>query len=215
MLAFMSAAAAVLAGPANASDGSSNAASLGIPSAYGPVAPAPAAKPPAKTQAGSERCETSTPSAQSREIIVCAIKPEGYRLNPDVMQAKRELRSGGRPVRRGQVPSGNNCATVGPMGCRGVPTINLLAVAATAGKIAGRLSKGEEVGSIFVTDPHPSEYQLYLEAKEAREKKEAEKKAAAEQSKTDRNTGEKARSDAPDGAGTSAAQVEPAQQARP
>jgi hypothetical protein len=82
------------------------------------------------------------------------------------------------------VSNGNNCSTVGPMGCRGVPTIDLLAAAVTAGKIADRLSKGQEIGSIFITDPHPSEYQLYLEAKKAREEKEAEKKAVAEKAKS-------------------------------
>jgi uncharacterized membrane protein YqiK len=55
--------------------------------------------------------------------------------------------------------------------------INLLAAAATLGEMADRLSKGQEVGSMFVTDPHPSEYQLYLEAKREREAKEAEAKA--------------------------------------
>jgi hypothetical protein len=45
--------------------------------------------------------------------------------------------------------------------------------------MAERLSKGQEIGSMFVTDPQPSEYQLYLEAKRAREAKEAEAAAKA------------------------------------
>jgi hypothetical protein len=57
--------------------------------------------------------------------------------------------------------------------------INLIAAAATAAEMAARLSKGQEIGSMFVTDPHPSEYQLYLEAKAEREAKEAEAKAKA------------------------------------
>jgi hypothetical protein len=65
------------------------------------------------------------------------------------------------------------------MGCRGGPTIDFLAVALTAAQMAERLSKGEEVGSMFVTDPHPSEYQLYKEVKKAREEKEADTAAAA------------------------------------
>jgi hypothetical protein len=40
-------------------------------------------------------------------------------------------------------------------------------------EIADRLSKGQEIGSIFVTEPQTSEYQLYLEAKKEREAKEA------------------------------------------
>ena len=65
------------------------------------------------------------------------------------------------------------------MGCRGGPTIDFLAVALTAAQMAERLSKGQEVGSMFETDPHPSEYQFYKEAKKAREEKEADSAAAA------------------------------------
>ena len=57
--------------------------------------------------------------------------------------------------------------------------INLLAAAATLAEMGERLSKGEEIGSMFVTDPHPSEYQLYLEAKHDREAAEAEKAKVA------------------------------------
>jgi hypothetical protein len=62
--------------------------------------------------------------------------------------------------------------------------INLVAAAATAAEMAKRLATGEEIGSMFVTDPHPSEYQLYLYAKarrEADEKERAAKKARAAQ----------------------------------
>jgi hypothetical protein len=44
--------------------------------------------------------------------------------------------------------------------------------------MAARLSKGQEIGSMFVTDPQPTEYQLYVEAKKRREAKEAEEEAA-------------------------------------
>ena len=37
---------------------------------------------------------------------------------------------------------------------------------------------GEEVGSMFVTDPNPTEYQLYMMAKARREAEEAERIAA-------------------------------------
>ena len=56
--------------------------------------------------------------------------------------------------------------------------INLIGVALTAAQMAERLAKGQEIGSMFVTDPHPSEYQLYVEAKKRRESKEEEKAAA-------------------------------------
>ena len=141
-------------------------------------APAPAAAtPPAKSP--DENCREAMAKADTREIVICAPKPQGYRLNPDVLQARREIRSGGRPTRPG--PGGfkdNPRCVVGPEGCH-YGGINLIGAALTASEMAARLSKGQEIGSMFQTDPHPSEYQLYLEAKREREAKEAEKKAKA------------------------------------
>jgi hypothetical protein len=55
--------------------------------------------------------------------------------------------------------------------------------------MAQRLSKGQEIGSMFQTQPTSSEYQLYLEAKKQREEAEANKaakaKAAAAQAAAD------------------------------
>jgi hypothetical protein len=65
------------------------------------------------------------------------------------------------------------------MGCGPQAGINLIGAALTAAEIASRLAKGQEVGSMFVTDPHRSEYQLYLEAKKRREDKEAAAAAKA------------------------------------
>ena len=142
--------------------------------ASGQAAPAPSTK---STSTTSERdCSPPKPDPNSREIVICAVKPEGYRLNPDVMEAKRELRSGGKPKPPENFKQ-NDCATVGPMGCRG-SYFNVIAAAAVAAEAAERLAKGEEIGSLFITDPHPSEYQLYLEAKKRREAKEAEAAAA-------------------------------------
>jgi hypothetical protein len=141
------------------------------------AAPGDVPAPPAKS--AEETCK-DVMKADTREIVICAQKPQGYRLNPDVMQAKRQMRSGGRPTRPG--PGGikdNSRCVVGPEG-RPSYGINLIGAALTAGEMAARLAKGQEIGSMFVTDPHPSEYQLYLEAKRDREAKEAEKKAKAE-----------------------------------
>ena len=57
--------------------------------------------------------------------------------------------------------------------------INMIAAAATLAQMADRLSKGQEIGSMFVTDPQESEYQYYVEAKKAREAKEAAAAAKA------------------------------------
>ncbi|HKC03049.1 MAG TPA: hypothetical protein VKC17_07075 [Sphingomicrobium sp.] len=142
-----------------------------------PPVPAPTAvAPPAKSS--DDGCKDKA-NPDTREIVICAQKPQGYRLNPDVMLAKRAIRSGGRPTRPG--PGGyhdNSRCVVGPEGCPSYG-INLIGAALTAGEMASRLAKGQEIGSMFVTDPHPSEYQLYQEFKREREAKEAEKKAKA------------------------------------
>jgi hypothetical protein len=143
---------------------------------YGPAAP-PATKPPQAAPSAEKDCSPSAPDPKTGEIVVCAIKPEGYRLNPDVLEAKREIHNGGR-LKPPENFKRNDCATIGPMGCRG-QYFDLMAAAATLAKVADRLSTGQEVGSLFATDPHPSEYQLYLEAKQRREAKEAEAKAKA------------------------------------
>ena len=57
--------------------------------------------------------------------------------------------------------------------------IDLLGAAMVLGTMATKAVKGENVGKMFVTDPQPTEYQLYLEAKREREAKEAEKAAKA------------------------------------
>ena len=149
-----------------------------IAAAHAVAAPQPpvAPKPDSTTTISSDE-SCPAPTADGSAIIICTQRPHGYRLNPDVMEARREVRSGGRPPRPGGkvVP---DCATVGPFPCTSAG-INLIGAALTAAEMAKRLAKGEEVGSMFVTDPHPSEYQLYLMAKEKREAEEAEKAAAA------------------------------------
>jgi hypothetical protein len=145
---------------------------------YGPEA-AVAPKPPAPPANPEQReCTNTSKDPNSPEIVICAPRPQGYRLNPDVLEAKREMRSGGPPKSQQQrMQLSNNCA-VGPAGCQ-YAGINLLAAAVTAATMAGRLAKGQEIGSMFQTDPHPDEYHLYLAAKARREAKEAEAKAKA------------------------------------
>jgi hypothetical protein len=150
---------------------------------YGPDAPPPAkAAPSSAAASATERsCVTTTKDAESRVIVVCAPKPQGYRIDPDVLaarKAKREMMAG-RPHNPHETFKDNSCKVVGPAPCMDAPMINLLAAAATAAEMADRLSKGQEIGSMFVTDPQPSEYQLYLEAKKEREAKEAAKAAKA------------------------------------
>ena len=145
---------------------------------------APATTPPAApTATGSAKpaCADRTVSSTDGDgttIVICAQRPEGYRLNPDVMEAKREMRSGGRPPRPSTEAPPPDCATVGPAPCVSAG-INLLAAAAVAAEMAKRLATGQPIGSMFVTDPHPDEYHLYLMAKARREAAEAAMAAEA------------------------------------
>lgn len=140
----------------------------------------PAAAPPEQPAAPAQRSENgcSPPALDSTTIVICTQRPQGYRLNPDVMEAKRQAHSGGRPVRQATESPPPDCRTVGPFPCF-QPGINILAAAATAAEMARRVATGQEIGSMFLTDPQPDEYHLYLMAKARREAEEAAKAATA------------------------------------
>ena len=147
--------------------------------AYGPTPPAaakPKPKPPVTKTA--DGCRTAPPSADATEIIVCAERPQGYRIDPDVRTAKRQSRSS-RPTRSTAHMRDSNCASVGPMGCTGNAGINLLGAALTAVQMATKALQGENIGGMFVTNPEMSEYELYVAAKRQREAAEAEAAAKA------------------------------------
>jgi hypothetical protein len=140
--------------------------------AYGPAAPVP---PKVAPSAGPARkdCTPNAPDPKTGAIIVCVVKPNGYRIDPDILAAKKAKRDAdhGRPVSRTERMADNTCA-VGPHPC--VDTgINLLAVALTAAEMADRLAKGQEIGSMFVTDPQMSEYEYYQLARKEREAKDS------------------------------------------
>lgn len=176
MLAALPVAIALLAQAASAAPAQSPAEVNASP-AYGPTLPAPPkAETPVKVAEAevqaAERCVSTPPTAVADEIVVCVQRPEGYRLNPDLVEARRAMRSG-RPKRPERMVD-NSCASVGPMGCTGGAGINLLGAAITLGTMAAKAVQGENVGKMFITDPQPTEYQLYLEAKRNREAKEAD-----------------------------------------
>ena len=148
-----------------------------VQAASGAPAAAPPPQPSHSTQPVNEACPSEPPKANQRDIVICAPRPQGYRLNPDVMEARREVKSGGRPTRPGGTV--DDSCKVGPRPCVGAG-INLVAAAITAATMAEKAVKGENVGEMFVTDPHPSEYQLYQMAKKRREAHEAEIKAEAQ-----------------------------------
>jgi len=157
------------------------------PPAYGPAtmsASAPTTAVPVR-EAQRECSTPPAPNPNSREIVVCAIKPNGYRLDPDVLTARRLKKQGEsvRPRNPHETYAGHDCATVGPMGCRGQPTIDIFTAAAALAQMAERLSNGQEIGSMFQTTPAKGDYALYLQAKHEREEQEADKKAKAAQAK--------------------------------
>ena len=142
--------------------------------AQSPAAPAQANAPVQRPSATPDRCAPQ--STDSNIIVICSERQEGYRLNPDVMKARKEARSGGRPVRPGGKPIPQ--CTVGPQPCM-YGGVNLIGVALTAAEMAKRVASGQEIGSMFETDPTMSEYQLYQVAKQQREAEEAQQAAEA------------------------------------
>ena len=139
----------------------------GDAAAQGPAAPAAAA--PSKSDA-SDECRTAIPT-EPGEVVVCAVRPNGYRIDPDVLEAER-IKKNPRGLKRPERHVDNSCQTVGPMGCTGAVAGDLLGAAVAVAKMADKLSKGATVGSLLVTDPTPSDYDLYLEAKRQREARE-------------------------------------------
>ena len=158
----------------------------GLPTAIALLAQAAAANaqaaPDAKTpppKPAAEACTSGRPDPGQTEIVICAPKQEGYRIDPDVLKAHRQV-SGNRtrPTPKSKMPD-TSCTVVGPAGCIAAPGVNLLAAAVTAAEMADRISRGQEIGSMFQTTPTPTEYDLYVEAKRQREAEEAEKAAKA------------------------------------
>lgn len=147
---------------------------------YGPAAPAPPPKKIAAAASSANSCVPGQRTSNPNEVVICAPRIEGYRLNPDVVEARREIRSGGRPTRPGPMGARPRDCAVGPFGCGPQAGINLIGAALTAATMVKKAVNGENVGQMFVTDPHPSEYRLYLEAKARREAREAEKAAEAQ-----------------------------------
>ena len=146
---------------------------------YGPAAAVPAPTPATPAAPTERDCVEQNKDPNAQQIVICAPKPQGYRLPPDVVEARRMKKQGDsvRPKSQRERYAENSCS-VGPMGCTGVPAINFIAMAAVAAQISERLAKGQEIGSIFETTPASGEYAYYRAAKREREEKEAEAAAA-------------------------------------
>ena len=143
--------------------------------AYGPVAAAPSPPQTPPSDQTQRECAPQNKDPNAKEIVVCAVKPDGYRLPPDIVEARRLKKEGAtiRPRNPHETYADHSCARVGPMGCRGAPTLDMLSVAATAAEISKRMAKGQEIGSVFETEKTSTDYQYYQMAKKDREDKEA------------------------------------------
>ena len=148
-----------------------------------PAAASPSAEAPKPATAAANRpCSTPYPKDGEQEVVICVERPQGYRLDPDLMEANRQAKR--NKLKRPERFADTSCASVGPMGCTG-GGINLLAVALGAAQIAKRAVSGENVGEMFIADPDADGYQLYQQVKREREAKrlaeaEALKDAVAE-----------------------------------
>ncbi len=138
----------------------------------------PGTNPAARTKSANG-CGPAPANIEPGEIFVCAPRPQGYRIDPDVLEADRAKRRG--KLKRPERMVDNSCASVGPMGCAGMGGggIDLLGAAMVLGTMATKAVRGENVGKMFITTPEPTEYELYQEAKRAREAKQAEAAAAS------------------------------------
>ncbi len=121
------------------------------PHSYGPAIP-PAPKP--KKAAVAAACAAPPVDKDKGEIFVCAPRPEGYRIDPDVLKASKQAKNRTKP-RPPERLVDTSCTSVGPHGCptTGVDLINAAVVLAT---MAQKAVKGENVGKMFVTDPTSS-----------------------------------------------------------
>ena len=155
-----------------------SAASSSPAPAYGPALPprpAPALPPSREESCDPDRDQTGP----NGEIIVCVERPQGYRLNPDVMEAKRAVRQ------QNQRPKTEDNLSRAPTlceyngGCPGLASLDILNTALIAGQMALKAAQGENVAKMFVTNPQASEYELYLQAKREREARELAERAAA------------------------------------
>ena len=175
MVVLLPAAALLLSGAPEGSQSSAGAQTVSAAASQSATSAGSPPPTPAPRAASAAVPDCPRQPSDNQTIVICTERPQGYRLNPDVMEAKRLKRSPGPPVRPGgrTIP---DCTNVGPQPCQ-TAGINLIGAALTAAQMAERLAKGQEVGSMFQTDPTMSEYQLYQVVKAKREAEEAQKTA--------------------------------------
>jgi hypothetical protein len=149
-----------------------------------PPAPAESAAH-APAQASVDSCRSQDP----HDIVVCAQRGHGYRLDSNVMDARREAESRSRNA-TAALPLAQAVCSAAPSGCgNGLEGLDLVNVAFVAGTMAVKAAKGKDWTGALGTGG-PDEYQLYLQAKREREQHEADRAAgqlrAAARARADR-----------------------------
>lgn len=125
----------------------------------------------------AKRDQGSCQSQDTRGIVVCGQRREGYRLDPNVIEAKREMETNSRSA-NAEVPAAQLICSVQPMGCgKGMESLDLANVAIVLGTTAIRAVKGEDWTKKLVPG-RQGEYQLYKQAEQRRKAQDAERAAA-------------------------------------
>lgn len=139
---------------------------------------------PASQQFGSgsvhhpNRPEDVCTSGNPRDIVVCAQRRQGYRLDPDVQAAATQATGASSGTTPALPPAQALCASQ-RTGCgRGLAGLDLANVALVTTETAVRAARGEDWTSVFKNSA-ADEYQLYLAAKKEREARQAQRAAEA------------------------------------
>lgn len=138
---------------------------------YGPPVPAPPGK---ATKQSTEPCQPQ----DSRDIVVCAQRKQGVRIDTDVVTAERQSEQNARSA-TATMPAAQKSCSQSPQGCgSGLDGLDLMNVAVVVATTAVKAAKGED-WTKALKPGGPDEYQLYLQAKQEREAREQEAKDAA------------------------------------
>lgn len=118
-------------------------------------------------------CEPQT----ARDVIVCAERRQGYRIDPNVTDAARQSAAARSSATSSQPTAQAACASQ-PTGCAGgLASLDLVNVAEVATTAAVKAARGKDWKTAF--ERGPDEYRLYVEAKRQREALEAQRAAQA------------------------------------
>ena len=140
--------------------------------------PAVSAPDPKTTQSVEKACQND-PNA--RDIVVCGQRGQAYRVDPDVMEANREVQTKQRSATSAVPTAQAVCSRllVGPPATcgQGLGSLDLANVAMVVATTAVKAAKGEDWKSIF-RPGGSDEYRLYQAAKRRREAADEQRAAA-------------------------------------